>query len=196
MYYGTSILEKAGFGTQVALVANIGNGLMSVTAALVYMRFFANRFGRRTLLLVGLTGTTITMLLMTITTNVLAGSPILPYVVLTLTIIFLAFFQGCLGPIAWLLLAEIFPLRIRGLGMGISVFFLWITNFFIGLLFPTMLSNLGLSGSFSVFVVLGVLGWTFVYKCVPETLGKSLEELEKHFKSYKSKNQKTETITK
>jgi major inositol transporter-like SP family MFS transporter len=193
MYYGTTILEKAGFGTQVALVANIGNGLMSVTAALVYMKFFANRFGRRTLLLVGLSGTTLTMLAMTIFTNVLAGSPMLPYVVLTLTIVFLAFFQGCLGPIVWLLLAEIFPLRIRGLGMGISVFFLWITNFFIGLLFPTMLSNLGLSGSFAVFVVLGVMGLIFVYNCVPETLGKSLEELEKHFKSYKSKNKKNET---
>jgi len=188
MYYGTTILEKAGFGTRIALVANIANGLMSVAAAVVYMKFFANRFGRRFLFLVGLSGTTLTMLAMSILTHTLAGSSMLPYIVLIFTIIFLAFFQGCLGPIAWLLLTEIFPTRIRGLGMGISVCFLWITNFFIGLVFPTMLSSFGLSGSFAVFVVLGVMGLIFVYNCVPETLGKSLEELEKHFKSYKSKN--------
>ena len=188
MYYGTTILEKAGFGTRMALIANIANGLMSVIAAVIYMKFFANRFGRRPLLLIGLSGTTLTMLAMSILTNTLAGSSMLPYVVLIFTVIFLAFFQGCLGPIVWLLLAEIFPIRIRGLGMGIAVFFLWTTNFFIGLLFPTMLKGLGLSGSFMVFVVLGAMGMIFVYKCVPETLGISLEELEKTFMNYKTKN--------
>ncbi|MBW9150508.1 sugar porter family MFS transporter [Clostridium sp. CM028] len=188
MYYGTTILEKAGFGTRMALIANIANGLMSVIAAVIYMKFFANRFGRRPLLLIGLSGTTLTMLAMSILTNTLAGSSMLPYVVLIFTVIFLAFFQGCLGPIVWLLLAEIFPIRIRGLGMGIAVFFLWTTNFFIGLLFPTILKGLGFSGSFMVFVVLGAMGMIFVYKCVPETLGISLEELEKTFKNYKTKN--------
>ncbi|HEY8804213.1 MAG TPA: sugar porter family MFS transporter [Clostridium sp.] len=196
MYYGTIILEKAGFGTQVALIANIANGMMSVIATFVFIKCFANRFGRRPLLLIGLSGTTLTMLAMSIFTSTLAGTTILPYVVLTLTVIFLAFFQGCLGTVCWLLLAEIFPTRIRGLGMGIAVFFLWTTNFFIGLLFPTMLKALGLSGSFMVFVALGVIGLIFVYNCVPETLGVSLEELEKKFKSYKSKTQNAETTLK
>lgn len=184
MYYGTTILEQSGLGTQVALIANIANGLISVFATLVFIKFFANRFNRRPLLLIGLTGTTLSMLAMTIVTSKLSGSSILPFIVLSLTVIFLAFFQGCVGPVCWLLLSEIFPLRLRGLGMGIAVFFLWMVNFFIGFIFPIVLKMLGLSGSFMVFVVLGIAGFLFIYKFAPETRNKSLEKIEQSFKNY------------
>ncbi|WP_338432763.1 sugar porter family MFS transporter [Clostridium tyrobutyricum] len=190
MYYGTTILEQSGFGTQIALIANIANGLVSVGATLIFIKFFANRFDRRHLLLTGLTGTTLSMLAMSIVTSKLQGSSLLPFAVLALTVIFLAFFQGCVGPVCWLLLSEIFPLRLRGIGMGISVFFLWMTNFFIGLVFPVMLKSVGLSYSFISFVVLGVLGIIFTYKYAPETRNVSLEKIEKHFKSYKIKTVK------
>lgn len=185
MYYGTTILEKSGLGTQVALIANIANGVISVIATFVFIKFFANRFNRRPLLLIGLTGTTLSMLAMTIVTSKLAGSIILPFIVLFLTAIFLAFFQGCVGPVCWLLLSEIFPLRLRGLGMGISVFFLWMVNFLIGFIFPIALKMLGLSGSFMVFVVLGIMGMLFIYKFAPETRNVSLEKIEQSFKNYK-----------
>ena len=125
------------------------------------------------------------MIVLSVATNIMAGSPMLPVVVMTCTVIYLAFFQACLGPLAWLVMSEIFPLRLRGLGMGISVFCLWITNFIVGLVFPIMLANLGLSGSFIAFSVCAVLGAVFIYNFCPETRGKSLEEIEEGFRNYK-----------
>ena len=185
MYYGTTILEESGLGTKIALIANIGNGLISVIATWVFIKYLGDRFGRKALFLTGLAGTTTCMITLSIITNVLAGSPILPVIVITCTVIYLAFFQGCLGPLLWLVMSEIFPLRLRGLGMGISVFFVWMTNFCVGLLFPIMLANLGLSGSFIAFAVCSTLGAIFIYHFAPETRGKSLEEIEESFRNYK-----------
>ena len=112
MYYGTTILETAGFGRNAALTANIANGAISVIATIVAMSIM-NKVKRRTMLLTGLGGTTATMLLMSLATSFLANSPMLPYVTVCLTVIFLAFFQGAIGPLTWLLLSEIFPFRLR-----------------------------------------------------------------------------------
>ena len=91
MYYGTTILTEAGLGTNVALIANIANGLMSGCAVFISIKFLTNKFNRRILLLTGLAGTTLTMLAMSVFTSVLAGSPMFPYAVVTLTVIFLDF---------------------------------------------------------------------------------------------------------
>ena len=92
--------------------------------------------------------------------------------------------QGAIAPVTWLMLAEIFPLKIRGLGMGISVFFLWITNFIISFSFPILLAWIGLSTTFFAFAIVNVFAILFVVKFVPETKGVSLEQLERDFRSY------------
>jgi major inositol transporter-like SP family MFS transporter len=186
MYYGTQILRDSGFETEAALIANIANGLISVIAVCVGI-WMLGKVRRRPMLLVGLAGTTTSLLLIGIFSNVLAGSDMLPYVVLSLTVTFLAFMQGAVAPVTWLMLAEIFPLRIRGLGMGISVFCLWIANFFIGLTFPLLLEKIGLSTTFFVFTALGVIAIVFVKGFLPETKGKTLEELESQFRSHGDK---------
>ncbi|MGF9857865.1 sugar porter family MFS transporter [Priestia endophytica] len=186
MYYGTQILRDSGFETEAALIANIANGLISVIAVCVGI-WMLGKVRRRPMLLVGLAGTTTSLLLIGIFSNVLAGSDMLPYVVLSLTVTFLAFMQGAVAPVTWLMLAEIFPLRIRGLGMGISVFCLWIANFFIGLTFPLLLEKIGLSTTFFVFTALGVIAIVFVKGFLPETKGKTLEELESQFHSHGDK---------
>ena len=185
MYYGTTILEEAGLGTKVALIANIGNGLIAVLAAISFVKYFGDRFPRRTLYIAGITGTTIAMTALSIVTKVLAGSPMLPVVVIACTVVYLAFFQSCLGPLTWLIISEIFPLRLRGLGMGISAFALWVANFAVGFAFPILLANFGLSGAFIVFIVCSILGGIFIYKFAPETSGKTLEEIEEEFRNYK-----------
>ncbi|MCC2529464.1 sugar porter family MFS transporter [Bacillus halotolerans] len=182
MYYGTQILQESGFGTKAALIANIGNGLISVIAVIIGI-WLVGRVNRRPILMVGLSGTTTALLFIAIFSIVLDGSAALPYIVLSLTVLFLAFMQGCVGPVTWLVIAEIFPQRVRGLGSGISVFFLWILNFIIGFAFPIMLSSAGLSFTFFIFVALGILAIGFVYKFMPETKGRTLEELEEHFRS-------------
>ncbi len=196
MYYGTTVLEKAGFGVKAALIANIGNGSIAVIVTIIYMKVFSNRIRRRTMLLTGYTGSTLSMLTIAILTHLLQGQAILPYLVIILTMVFLAFFQGTVGPVIWLVLSEIFPLRLRGLGMGISTFFLWIANFCVGVVFPTLLSKFGLSGAFIMFVILGAIAWAYTYKFVPETLNKSLEEIEESFRNYKRKTSDSSNINK
>ncbi|GKU80619.1 sugar porter family MFS transporter [Niallia sp. NCCP-28] len=184
MYYGTEILKDAGFETEVALIGNIANGAISVIAV-IFGIWLLGKVGRRPMLLTGLTGTTTSLLLIAIFSFTLDGTKALPFVVLGLTVIFLAFMQSCIGTVTWLVLAEIFPSKLRGLGMGLSVFFLWMTNSIIGLTFPSLLSAIGLSATFFIFVALGIWGIFFIYKYMPETKGRSLEELEHYFRNYK-----------
>ncbi len=131
MYYGTQILKDAGLGTEAALIGNIANGVISVLATFVGI-WLLGMVGRRPMLITGLLGTTMSLLLIGIFSLTLEGSAALPYVVLSLTVTFLAFQQGAISPVTWLMLSEIFPLRLRGIGMGVTVLFLWVVNGFIG----------------------------------------------------------------
>lgn len=183
MYYGTQILKDAGFETKAALIGNIANGVISVLATFVGI-WLLGKVGRRPMLMTGLIGTTTTLLLIGVFSLTLEGSAALPYIVLTLTVTFLAFQQGAISPVTWLMLSEIFPLRLRGLGMGVTVLFLWVVNGLIGLVFPILLDKIGLSTTFFVFVALGVGAMMFVKKCLPETKGLTLEQLEQEFRKH------------
>lgn len=183
MYYGTEILKDAGFETRAALIGNIANGVISVVATFVGI-WLLDRVGRRPMLITGQIGTTIALLLIGIFSLTMEGSPALPYIVLSLTVTFLAFQQGAISPVTWLMLSEIFPQRLRGLGMGVTVFCLWITNFLVGLLFPVLMAGIGLSTTFFVFVGLGILAILFVKKYLPETKDRTLEQLEEDFRNY------------
>lgn len=195
MYYGTEILKDAGFETEAALIGNIANGAISVLATFIGI-WLLGKIGRRPMLLGGLIGTTTALLLIGIFSHMLEGSAALPYVVLSLTVMFLAFQQGAISPVTWLMLSEIFPLRLRGLGMGVTVFCLWIVNFLIGLVFPILLDKVGLSTTFFVFVALGLAAISFVKKYLPETKGLTLEQLEHHFRTYGEPGAQGEAIRK
>jgi MFS transporter, SP family, major inositol transporter len=193
MYYGTQILRDAGFQTEAALIANIANGLISVIAVCVGI-WLLGKVRRRPMLITGLIGTTTALLLIGVFSKLLEGSSSLPYIVLSLTVLFLAFMQGAIAPVTWLMLAEIFPLRLRGFGMGISVFCLWITNFIIGLAFPVLLATIGLSTTFFAFAAMGIVAIAFVRKYLPETKDRSLEELELYFRNYDEQQEHREAL--
>lgn len=182
MYYGTEILKNAGFATKAALIANVSNGVIAVLATILGI-WMLGKVGRRPMLLTGQIGSTMALLLIAIFSFVLKGSPALPFVMIALICLFLLFMAGGIAPVTWLMIAEIFPSRLRGLGMGISVFFLWGTNFVISLLFPVALSNLGLTTTFFIFAALNLLAIVFVKKYVPETRGLTLEQLEHYFRA-------------
>ncbi|MFE4470806.1 sugar porter family MFS transporter [Leifsonia sp. NPDC056824] len=177
MYYGVQILQKSGFDQQGALIGQIANGVISVLATFVGIALLG-KVGRRPLLIVGLIGTTTSLLLVGGASALLAGSPALPFVVLSLTVTFLAFQQGAVSPVTWLMLAEIFPARIRGAAFGLAALILWLTNFLVGFLFPQLVDALGISPTFFLFAVVGVGAVVFVARSLPETRGRSLETLE------------------
>jgi major inositol transporter-like SP family MFS transporter len=181
MYYGTQILADAGFGREAALSANIANGVISVLATFAGI-WLLGKVGRRRMLITGQIGTTSALLLIGLFSLVLPEGTGRGYVILALTVTFLAFQQGAISPVTWLMLSEIFPLKLRGLGMGASAFVLWIVNFLIGFGFPQLLAAIGISNTFFVFAVLGVGAILFAAKYVPETKDKSLEDVEHYFK--------------
>ncbi|KRK97481.1 sugar transport protein [Secundilactobacillus odoratitofui DSM 19909 = JCM 15043] len=181
MYYGTTILTQAGFAHNAALIANIFNGVVSVLATIVGMSLM-NRVNRRKMLTTGIVGTTVSLILIVIVSATLANSSLLPIFVVLCTMMFLGFFQGFISPLVWLLLSEIFPQNLRGLGMGVSTFFLWFANFLVGYFFPILLSGIGMTFTFVVFVFFNILSFGFAYKYAPETRGKSLEQIQLEFK--------------
>jgi major inositol transporter-like SP family MFS transporter len=181
MYYGTQILTQSGFERNAALVANIANGVISVLATFVGI-WLLGRVRRRPMLIAGQIGTFTALLLVGVFSLVLPEGVGRASVVLLLTVTFLAFQQGAISPVTWLMLSEIFPLKLRGLGMGVCVLTLWIVNFLVGLLFPIMVAGIGISTTFFIFAALGV-GAMFVARAVvPETKGRTLEQLELEFR--------------
>ncbi|MFC7344748.1 sugar porter family MFS transporter [Saccharopolyspora griseoalba] len=177
MYYGTQILKTSGFSANGAIVANIANGVISVLATFVGI-YLLGRVNRRPMLLAGQIGTASALLLVALVSMTVPEGLARGVLVLALTVTFLAFQQGATSPVTWLMLSEIFPLKMRGFAFGLASLVLWATNFAVGLSFPILEASLGLANTFLVFVAVGVLAIAFVAKFVPETRGKSLENLE------------------
>jgi major inositol transporter-like SP family MFS transporter len=184
MYYGTQIIQKSGVDIDEAILVNTANGLISVIAMLVGI-WLLGFVGRRRLVLIGLVGTTCAHVAIGAVANAMPESSLKAYVVLGLTVTFLAFMQGAVGPATWCLLAEVFPSRVRGLAMGTAVACMWVTNFIITLLFPWAVSDdgIGIASTFYVFAALGAAAIVWGLKYLPETKGKSLEQIEWNFAS-------------
>jgi major inositol transporter-like SP family MFS transporter len=177
MYYGTQILSRSGLGLQGALVANVLNGVVSVLATFLGIAL-VGRIGRRPMLVTGLIGTTSSLLLLGVVSLLFQPSPSLAYLVLAAMSLFLCFQQGFVSPVTWLLLSEIFPLKVRGLGMGAATLVLWGANFVVAFSFPQLVAGFGVSPTFFGFVVVGLLAVAFSARYVPETGGRSLEAIE------------------
>ncbi|MBF7978559.1 sugar porter family MFS transporter [Rahnella laticis] len=189
MFYAPTMLQATGLSTNASLMATIANGVISVIMTFVGIMLLS-RFGRRPLLLTGQIGCTLTLLAIGLVTwlmpETVNGHPdaVRSYLVLGGMLIFLCFQQGALSPVTWLLLSEMFPMRIRGMANGVSVFAMQMTNFSIAFMFPIMLESIGLTWSFFTFAAIGVAGGIFAVIFAPETQGKTLEQIEKHFKKH------------
>jgi sugar porter (SP) family MFS transporter len=177
MYYGTRVLEESGFTQTAALMANTVFGLAAVIGGIIALRNM-DRLDRRKTFFIGLFLTTICHCLTGIAGMLLPeGNPARPYVIAVLVTLFVLSMQSFLNIAIWVWLAEIFPLEIRGLAIGIAVFFGWFVNGLLALYVPTLLNALGL-GTFFLFAVIGVIMLGFLWHEVPETRGRSLESLE------------------
>lgn len=178
MYYGQRVLIEAGFAGDVALIANISAGVAAVLGGLIALRNM-ERIDRRKTFAIGLTLTTTCHLLIGLASVLLPeGNPFRPYTLLALIVAFVFSMQTFLNVAVWVWLAEIFPLHMRGLGIGISVFFGWTTNGILALFFPSLVAGIGITGTFFLFAGVGVIALIFVITLVPETRGVTLEQLE------------------
>ncbi|MDV6285335.1 sugar porter family MFS transporter [Rhodococcus jostii] len=181
MYYGTQLLGDAGFSSNAAIVANTLNGLFSVLGVLTGVALI-NRIDRRKMLLGGFTLTTTFHVLVGLSAFLLPDGTLKAYLILTFVVLFVFSMQATIGPLVWLMLSEIFPLKIRSFAIGVCIFALWIANAVVALLFPPVVAALGIGATFFIFAGLGVLALVFIKTQVPETRGRSLEELEDQFR--------------
>jgi MFS transporter, SP family, major inositol transporter len=178
MYYGQSVLVESGFSESAALIANIAPGVIAVIGGIVALAMM-DRIDRRTTLLVGFSLTTLCHVLIGTASVVLEpGNPIRPFVILALVVAFVGSMQTFLNVATWVYLSEIFPLHIRGLGIGVAVFAHWLANGALALAFPSLLAAVGLTGAFFLFAGVGAVALTFIATQVPETRGRTLEGLE------------------
>jgi MFS family permease len=138
-----------------------------------------DRIDRRKNFILGLALTTASHLLIGIASMALpVGSAARPFVILALVVVFVGSVQLFLNIAVWVYLSEVFPLHMRGIGIGISVFVLWVTNGFLSLYFPSLVGAVGITGSFFLFAAINVVGLIFAITQVPETRGRTLEALE------------------
>ncbi|MGO1545321.1 MAG: sugar porter family MFS transporter [Gulosibacter sp.] len=182
MYYGTQVLEQAGFSRDSALTFNVLNGVINVTATLVAIAI-VNRINRRTLLIVGFSGLITAHLLTGIVGNFMPeDNPARPWLLLVCILAFIFMMSGSIGALAWLMVSELFPLEARGRMIGATVLMLWLTNAVVSYFFPILIEALGF-GTFWVFAAIGVLSLIFIVTSVPETRGRTLEHLEEKFRA-------------
>jgi sugar porter (SP) family MFS transporter len=176
LYYAPMIFEKAGATTDAAMFQAVVVGMTNMLFTIVAM-FFIDRFGRKTLLLIGAVGMFVTLTgagLNYYFENLFGGSSVAIFIVG-----FIAFFALSQGAVIWVFLAEIFPNKVRAKGQAVGSFTHWIMNAVIGLVFPIALSQFGGGNIFMFFAFMMIPFFIFVWKVIPETKGKSLEELEK-----------------
>jgi MFS transporter, SP family, arabinose:H+ symporter len=172
--YAPKILLAAGVEINNALLQTSLVGLINFIFTFVAI-LFIDKVGRRTLYLIGSMGMVVTLILLAISFYLKMEG------IFTLICIlaFIACFASCIGPVFWTLLSEIFPNRIRGKAIAFASFTQWIFNFFVVLLFPHFLASVGGTKTFLFLAIMSLLQWVFTFLYVPETKGKSLEEIER-----------------
>ena len=177
IYYAPTIFQEAGLASNsAAILATVGVGIVNVLMTVVAL-LLMDHAGRRKLLLVGLAIMTICLGILAVA---FAGDH--SQTLGTVTAIALAAYVGGfaigLGPIFWLIIAEIFPLAYRGRGMSAASMANWGSNLVVALLFLDLIRLLTPAGTFGLFAVLTVAAFVFAWKYVPETNGRSLEQIE------------------
>lgn len=176
VYFAPSILGSSGMGTHAALTAAIATGVCSVAAAALGL-WLLGRHGRRTLLLTGLVGAAAGHLLLGLA-FLLPASTLRSYLVLALMSVVLFFVQAMVSTMYWLLISEIFPQRLRGFVGGLAVAAQWIVNALVALAFPPLTGAVG-GHAFFVFAGINAATLAWARRAVPETRGKSLEQIER-----------------
>lgn len=172
--YAHEIFSAAGYAVSDVLMNIVVTGITNVIFTFVAI-FTVDRWGRRGLMLFGSSGLALIYLIMGACYFLgVSGWPMLLLVVLAI-----ACYAMSLAPVVWVVLSEIFPVRIRGAAMAVSTFFLWAACFLLTYTFPLLNEYLKASGTFWVYGGICLAGFLFIRARLPETKGKSLEEIEK-----------------
>lgn len=182
IYYTTTIFKTAGFDSQIsAIYATIGIGFVNFGMTIIAI-VFADRWGRKPLLYAGLSGVTVSLFALGAAfffAEELGNT--LKWLTVGSVITYIASFAFSLGPIGWIVVSEILPLKIRGFAMSLCTVANMGFNFIVVLTFLPLLNSIGEAFTFWIYGTIGILCLVFTYYFVPETKGKSLETIEQNW---------------
>lgn len=183
IYYAPTIFQMAGLQSKSsAILATAGVGVVNVLVTVLALELL-DRVGRRPLLIWGLIGMIVSLALLGFGFLTQTPTPALAWTSMICVMAYVACFAFSLGPIFWLMIAEIYPLKIRSRAMSVSAAANWGSNFIVALTFLSLLDAIGRPGTFWLYAVVGVIGLIFVLRLVPETKGKTLEQIEAGWRS-------------
>jgi sugar porter (SP) family MFS transporter len=177
IYYAPTIIESTGLANVASVLATVGIGVVNVLMTVVAI-LLIDRIGRKPLLFVGLAGMVVSLAIIggAFLDPNLAG--ILSWVTLAGLMLYVASFAVSFGPLLWVMLPEVFPLKVRGAGTGVSALGNWGANFVVSQAFLPLVALIGTTTVFWIFAGVCVAAAIFVYFLVPETRGRSLEQIE------------------
>jgi SP family arabinose:H+ symporter-like MFS transporter len=178
MYFAPNIINEAIASVESSFLGAVLVGIVNSAFTFVAIQY-VERTGRRKLLLIGVVGAFLSLAAVGILFALDSTLIIIPL------LFYVASFAFSYGPITWVIISEIFPTRIRGLAASIGSFSLMVTGFFITLTNPVLIESIQASGTFFLYASLTLPAIWFIWKFVPETRGKSLEEIEKYWKDLK-----------
>jgi len=178
IYFAPVIFQAAGISSaSSAILATAGVGVVNVAMTLVAI-WLIDKVGRRALLLSGLLGMAVCLVLLGLAFALESSSSALGWLTLLSLAAYVGFFAIGLGPVFWLLISEIFPLYIRGRGMGIATIANWGSNLLVTVTFLELIVVFGRPATFFLYAVLTGIAYVFTWSQVPETNGRSLEAIE------------------
>lgn len=176
LYYAPRIFESMGAGKDASMMQTVVMGLVNVIFTVIAI-VTVDKWGRKPLLMVGSVGMAVGMFAIA----ALSYLEVIGIGTLVFIIIYTASFMMSWGPITWVLISEIFPNKIRGRAVAIAVAAQWAANYLISSTYPAMMEFSG-AVTYGFYATMSVLSFIFVWKLVPETKGKTLEELESNWK--------------
>jgi sugar porter (SP) family MFS transporter len=183
-YYGAVLWQAVGFSESDSLMINVIVGAVSIIACVITISLI-DKLGRRPFLIIGSIGMSITLLTLVwvfANADVAENGNLILGENGTLALVaanaYVFFFNLSWGPVMWVLLGEMFPNQIRGSGLAVAGFAQWIANFAITMMFPIMLTTIGLASAYGFYALCALLSVIFVIKMVKETKGKTLESMQ------------------
>ncbi|GEA34136.1 MULTISPECIES: sugar porter family MFS transporter [Clostridium] len=184
LYYAPTIFTDVGFGVQAALLAHIGIGVFNIIITAIAVAIM-DKIDRKKMLIYGAIGMGVSLLIMSISMKFSNGSSVASIICVIALTIYIAFFSATWGPVMWVMVGEVFPLNIRGLGNSFSSVINWSANMMVSLTFPALLNYFGTGSLFIGYGIICFAAIWFVQFKVFETRNRSLEDIEAELRSYK-----------
>jgi sugar porter (SP) family MFS transporter len=182
IYYAPTIIKSTGLANVASVLATVGIGVVNVAMTVVAI-LVIDRVGRKPLLLVGLAGMTVSLVILGAAFALSGLSGIVSWVTLAGLMLYIASFAVSFGPLLWVMLPEIFPLNVRGTGTGVSALSNWGANFIVAQAFLPLVALIGRSTVFWILAVICIAAALFIHFLVPETRGRSLEQIEEDLRN-------------